>query len=244
MEKLEVRYRSDKGRKRDTNEDSVLVGEFEQGYLLAVADGVGGHAAVEVASRLVLIELEEFLKANQPWESPMDALRRAIDKANKETYLLAKENPAYDGMGSTLVAALVLAGKVLIANVGDSRAYLLGPETRQITRDHSLVQELVDKKIIRQADVWRHPQKNIITRVLGMEAESNPDLFQIDLAGEVLLLCSDGLTDAMKDEEIREIVAVSPDLETACVRLVTAADERGGKDNITVILAGNRQDAG
>jgi protein phosphatase len=77
-----------------------------------------------------------------------------------------------------------------------------------------------------------------------MEAESNPDLFQIDLAGEVLLLCSDGLTDAMKDEEIREIVAVSPDLETACVRLVTAADERGGKDNITVILAGNRQDAG
>jgi serine/threonine protein phosphatase PrpC len=244
MEKLEVCYRSDKGRKRDTNEDSVLVREFGQGYLLAVADGVGGHAAGEVASRLALIELEEFLKANQPWESPMDALRGAIDKANKEIYLLARENPAYGGMSSTLVAALVLAGTALIANVGDSRAYLLGPEIRQITKDHSLVQELLDKKIIRHADVWHHPQKNIITRVLGMEADAHPDLFQIDLVEEVLLLCSDGLTDVLKDEEIREIVAVSPDLEMACVGLITAANEKGGKDNITVILARERQDAG
>jgi serine/threonine protein phosphatase PrpC len=244
MEKLEVSYRSDKGRQRDTNEDSVLARELDQAYLLAVADGVGGHAAGEVASKLALIELEEFLKANQPWESATDVLRRAVQKANKEIYLLAQENAAYGGMGTTLVVALVFAGKALIANVGDSRAYLVGTGIRQITRDHSLVQELVEKKIIGQADVWHHPQKNIVTKVLGLKDEAYPDLFDIQLAGDVLLLCSDGLTDALTGDGIREIVAASPDLETACVGLTTAANERGGKDNTTVILARERQNDG
>lgn len=242
MKRLKVCYRSDKGRKRGGNEDSLLVKEFGEHYILAVADGLGGHSAGEVASRVAVIEIEEFLKANLTQQIPLEAMKKAmmkktIEKANREIYLLAKENPSYSGMCSTLVLAIVSRGSVWLANVGDSKAYLVGSSIRQITRDHSLVQELLDRKAINIEEAYNHPQRNIVTRVLGVGDEIEADYYFKPLGAEVLLLCSDGLTDALRDEEIREIVWTASDLEIACSKLIDVANERGGNDNITVILA-------
>jgi len=237
MNDLEVCYKTDTGRTRSANEDSLLAVKLGEVHLLAVADGLGGHAAGEVASRLALIEIHEFLKTNLAEGNLRDAMRGAIGKANREIFLLSKENPVYAGMGTTLVAALVFQNKALIANVGDSRAYMIGNEIQQITKDHSLVQELVERKVITEEEAFDHPQKNIVTRTLGMEGEVSPDLYEEELSGRLLLLCSDGLSDLLRDEEILETVAVSANLDEACDRLINLANEKSGIDNITVILA-------
>jgi serine/threonine protein phosphatase PrpC len=138
MEKLEVYYRTDKGRKTN-NEDSVLARQIGETYLLAVADGLGGQASGEVASKMALIELDEFFKAHLQSEPTKEIMTQAIGKANREIYLLSQENREYKGMGSTLVVALIYRDKALIANIGDSRAYWITDEINQITRDHSLV---------------------------------------------------------------------------------------------------------
>ncbi|MCL0080578.1 Stp1/IreP family PP2C-type Ser/Thr phosphatase [Dehalococcoidia bacterium] len=223
--------------KKSANEDSLLVVKLGEVYLLAVADGLGGHAAGEVASRLALIEIEEFLKTNLAEGNLRDAMQGAIAKANREICLLSKENPAYAGMGTTLVAALVFDNRALIANIGDSRAYLIGNGIRQITRDHSLVQELVDREVIAAEEAFDHPQRNIVTRTLGMESEVSPDFYDEELSGRLLLLCSDGLSDLLRDQEILETVVASPNLDEACTRLINRVNEKGGKDNITVVLA-------
>jgi serine/threonine protein phosphatase PrpC len=204
-------------------------------YWLLLTDW-GGHAAGEVASRMALIELEEFFKAH-PLESPQEILKGAIAKANKEIYRLAAENPEYHGMGTTLVTAVIVGGKVLIAGVGDSRAYLITDAIKQITRDHSLVQDMVEKGDIKKAEAWDHPQKNIVTQALGMADEVQPDFFEVDLGDRFLLLCSDGLTDALRDQKIKDVIVSSPDLEAACTRLIDSANDLGGRDNTSVILA-------
>ncbi len=240
MDNLEVCYKTDTGMKRASNEDSLLVVKLGEVHLLAVADGLGGHAAGEVASRLALIEIEEFLKTNLAEGNLRDAMQGAIAKANREIYLLSKENPSYAGMGTTVVAAIVFDNRALIANIGDSRAYLIGDGIRQITKDHSLVQELVDRKMITQEEAFNHPQSNIVTRTLGTESEVSPDFYEEELFGRLLLLCSDGLSDLLRDQEILETVVASPDLDEACTRLINRANEKGGKDNITVVLARGR----
>ncbi|MFQ5975420.1 MAG: Stp1/IreP family PP2C-type Ser/Thr phosphatase [Candidatus Hydrothermarchaeales archaeon] len=234
---LEVCSKTDIGKKRNINEDSFLTKRLGEFYILAVADGLGGHAAGEVASKIALIEIEEFLKANIGKQDLQKVMEAGISKANKEIYRLSKENPSYAEMRTTIVMAVVAEKNVLIANVGDSRAYLIGNTIGQVTKDHSLVQELLDKKIITVEEAFHHPQKNIVTKVLGGESEVKPDLYTIELDQNVLLLCSDGLTGSLRDEEIMEIVVDSKDIDNACAKLIDSANEKGGKDNITVILA-------
>lgn len=237
MGNLEVCCKTDVGKKRNANEDSLLAVSLGNAHLLAVADGLGGHAAGEVASRVALIEIEGFLRTSLPRENLRDAMKGAIAKANREIILLSKENPSYAGMGSTLVAAVVSQNKALIANVGDSRAYLIGDEIRWKTKDHSLVQELVDGNLITEEEAFNHPQKNIVTMTLGLENEVFPDFYDVELSGSILLLCSDGLSDSLRDEEIRKTIAASANLDEACTNLINLANDKGAADNITVILA-------
>lgn len=226
-------YKTDAG-KREKNEDSLLVRKLGEFYILAVADGLGGHAAGEVASKVALIEVEEHLKKSLSRENIKEAMRDAILKANSEIYRLSKENPEYSGMGTTLVLAVVFENKAVIANAGDSRAYLIGKDIRRITKDHSLVQELVDRKIITEQEAFNHPQKNVVTNAIGIEEDVRIDFYEVELEG-FLLLCSDGLSDFVRDEEIRDVVLNAEKPEDACERLVSIAKERGD-DNITVIL--------
>lgn len=237
MASLEVCCKTDVGKKRSINEDSLLAVQVEGMHVFAVADGLGGHAAGEVASRVATIEIQEFFKRNLTEGNHLSTMKEAIAKANREIYMLSQENPAYAGMGSTLVAAIVLHNKALIANVGDSRAYLVGSEMRRITKDHSLVQELVEKKVITEEEASNHPKKNIVTKTLGLESEVQPDFYEVELSGGTLLLCSDGLTDSLRDGEIRDTVAASTNLEEACSKLIDLANEKGASDNISVILA-------
>ena len=237
MRSLSVCGRSDQGVVRKNNEDSMLVSRIGDIYLLAVADGLGGRPAGDVASQMAIIELEATVKAFIGKLPEKELLSQAVAKANREIYLLSKENPEYKGMGTTLVAALVSADKAVIANTGDSRAYIIGEAIMQITRDHSLVQEMVEKGDISGDEALRNPQKNIVTRVLGTVQEANPDFFEVKLEGKTLLLCSDGLTNTLSNAEIQKLVNSLPDVETICDRLIAAANEKGSMDNLTIILA-------
>ncbi len=229
--------------KRENNEDSVLVKRLDDDvYLLAVADGLGGHSSGETASRLAVVELEEAVKkaVEEGITDFKTILQKAFEKAGREISRLGRENIELWDMGTTLVAALIKDGKGIVANVGDSRAYLLGSEIRQVTTDHSLVQELVDRKVISKEEAFQHPHRNIVTKVLeteNTEGEVQPDFYEVELSDNLLLLCSDGLSDVLKDEEIRDIVLKSSSLKEACDLLLNEALKKGGRDNITVILA-------
>jgi protein phosphatase len=231
---------TDKGGRKN-NEDvniATLLEHKNRLYLFAVADGVGGHAAGEVASTLAIKNLVETIKRESAavetmsLESMKKMLIKGFRKANEEICSQAKIEERYN-MGTTLVAALLDdEGRDVIANVGDSRAYLIGEEITRITKDHSYVQELVDRGVITQEEAAVHPQKNIVTKIIGME-DAEPDFFEIELGENTLLLCSDGLTDALSDEEIREVV-ISSKIEDVCKNLVESA-KPVSRDNITVI---------
>ena len=227
---------------RDNNEDALLTITLEHNnryYLFAVADGMGGHAAGEVASKIAITELKETIMkgfaATQAinLESMKQLLSMGFSKANEKISYEAKTVLEKRGMGTTLVAALLdCEGKGFVANIGDSRAYLAGIKIIRITKDHSYVQELVDKGIITQEEASVHPRKNIVTRIIGMEGVE-PDFFEIELGKNTLLLCSDGLTDSLSDEEIRDIIIYSK-IENICKNLVETAKSKS-RDNITVI---------
>ncbi len=232
---------TDKGG-RNNNEDALLTVTLEHNnkyYLIAVADGMGGHAAGEVASAIAVKELKETVKkgfaAMQTidLESMKHLLSMGFSKANEKISKEAKTIHKRFGMGTTLVAALLDSeGKGFVANVGDSRAYLVGDNIIGITKDHSYVRELVDKGIITQEEAAVHPRKNIVTRIIGMEGVE-PDFFEIELGKNTLLLCSDGLTDSLRDEEIMDIIIYSK-IENICKNLVEGAKPKS-HDNITVI---------
>lgn len=237
MSKLEVTFKTRKGSKRELNEDSLIVTKLDDGYLLAVADGLGGHAAGEVASRVTVTELVESLKLEPFGRELQNSIKTAILKANMAVYLLSRENPKYRGMASTLVAAAITARESLVANVGDSRAYLVGSKISKITKDHSLVQQMVDNWLISEAESFYHSQKNIITMSLGRREEIQPNFYDINLSGKTLLLCSDGLSDSLQDEEIGNIINSAINLDEACNSLLNAAEFKGATDDVTVILA-------
>ncbi len=236
---LQVCYKTDRGMVRPRNEDAVLVMELGPFYVLAVADGLGGHASGEVASRIAVDQIEQHLTESYGrGELPdKEAVVAAIAAANTRIRRVAEENPASQGMGSTLVTALVWGGKVLLANIGDSRAYRVGQGITRLTRDHSLVQEMVQHGLITEEDARGHPHRHVVTRALGMAETVSPDFYDIDLGDSTLLLCSDGLTDALGDSEIAGIVTGASSIEESCAQLVAAANAAGGRDNVTVILA-------
>jgi len=223
---------------RKTNEDSSLVCEELQ--LLAVADGMGGHQAGEVASRLALDTISDYLFENKGHidANPAGVLREALEEANQKIFRQAQQEPDYHGMGTTITAALLPPGKMCLAHVGDSRAYLIrGGDIRLVTDDHSLVNELIKNGGITEDEASRHPHRNVLTRAIGSSAGVDVDIYEeTTLPGDILLLCTDGLSNLLNPDEIREMVAAAPSLDGGAGNLVDQALARGGSDNITVVL--------
>jgi PPM family protein phosphatase len=224
--------RSDAGRKRRRNEDAYVIAP----PLFAVADGMGGAQAGEVAARLATAAFHEYHEADEL--QPEQRVGAIIQEANRRIYERARADTEVSGMGTTITAALVEGERVVIGHVGDSRAYRLrGGRLEQLTDDHSLVADLVRGGRISPEEAETHPQRSVITRALGTDAQVDVDSLAVDAEpGDVFLLCSDGLTTMLADEEILDIVGRGKSLEHAGKDLVKAANRRGGEDNITVVL--------
>ena len=233
---LELRYavRSDVGLLREGNEDSAYAGP----RLLAVADGMGGHAAGEVASALTIESMAQ-LDSVQPGGDMLAALSSAVIAANAKLQEKILANPAVEGMGTTLTALLWSDGHAAICHIGDSRGYLLRDgELYQITHDHTLVQSLVDEGRISADDVATHPQRSLLLRALDGRSAAEPDLSVHDSqAGDRYLLCSDGLSGVVSDETLRDTLATIEDPDAATRQLIELAIHGGGPDNITCIVA-------
>jgi protein phosphatase len=239
---------TDKGLLRPHNEDALLL--IDTHGVFAVADGMGGHAAGEVASHLAVEAIEETLakRTEQLEVSIPELLLQAVEDANQRIARQMDEHPECRGMGTTVVIAVVHGGHFWVAHVGDSRAYLLRDnELRQLTTDHSLVNELVRLGMLSREQAARDPRRNVVTRALGSGTVVVPDIQHEQLlAGDRILLCSDGLTTMLGDRTIRELLS-QPDLslDEICTRLVQAANDAGGEDNVTVVLVeleGPRED--
>lgn len=228
---------TDRGRLRPHNEDSLLV-EAERG-LFAVADGMGGHAAGEVASQLAVEAVRAALADVPRTESDMPArLRDAIDEANRRIAEQIERQPECRGMGTTLVVAISEGPRCWIGHVGDSRAYLVrGEQITQLTADHSFVNELVRLGMLSREQAARDPRRNVVTRALGSGAMVIPEIHEYRVEpGDLLLLCSDGLNTMLADERILEVVrGTAGSLDSVCAGLVAAANEAGGEDNISVV---------
>ncbi|MFB6228212.1 MAG: Stp1/IreP family PP2C-type Ser/Thr phosphatase [Halobacteriales archaeon] len=236
---MPVHATTDVGRIRDVNEDSVCHESFEKTELLAVADGMGGHSAGDIASQTALSALTESVtEAMESGETDgRSILATAIERANDVVRSAATGDPAKSNMGTTLVAALVGDGGVMIGNVGDSRAYRISQDRiEQVTVDQSLIQELVEQGLITEEEARTHPQRNVVSQALGTEESVDPDFYRISIEGATLLLCSDVLTDEVNDETVHEIVTSGRSLKGVGSALIKRAKANGGSDNISVVL--------
>ncbi len=232
---------TDIGRKRKLNQDYVFASEKPLGNLpnvFIVADGMGGHNAGDYASKYAVETMKEEIERSFE-KSPVKILGMAIETANDHIRKKAGEEEALSGMGTTVVAATCLGDKYLeVANVGDSRLYVVNDrKIEQITRDHSLVEEMVRLGGIDRASARSHPDKNIITRAVGAKDRVDVDFFHVELEpGDIVLMCSDGLTNMLEDKEIHMILSREVSVEERAEELVEAANQNGGKDNIAVII--------
>ncbi len=228
------------GKKRKLNQDFVYTSEQPVGSLpnvFIVADGMGGHKAGDYASKVTVETMvAEILKSEE--SKAVTIMEHAIRTANALIRKCAEESAELEGMGTTVVAATCEGNILRVANVGDSRLYIVNhKEIRQITRDHSLVEEMVRMGGIAREEARNHPDKNIITRAIGADDDVKPDFFTVKLdRGDIILMCTDGLTNMLEDEEIRMIMEGSRDMVEKAEELVKAANEKGGRDNISVIL--------
>ena len=235
---------TDQGRVRKQNQDacSYLQFELDDGTeILAavVCDGMGGAKAGNIASEMAVETFMEELRKDFYAPSVTDVqMLCAVKTANRLIYEKAQSDPDYEGMGTTLVAAVTDGSRVTVANVGDSRCYLIRDGSiLQLTKDHSVVEDMVDRGEIERADAWKHPRRNYITRALGAEEQVECDLFFRDLEpGDVLLLCSDGLSGVVNAQELLFEVVYGGELETAAERMVNIALERGAPDNVTALI--------
>jgi protein phosphatase len=231
---------SDVGIRRETNQDYMYTSEVAVGNLpnlFLVADGMGGHAAGDYASRFTVEKMTESVARSQ-FTEPVTVIKEAIAYANAQLIEEANADPAKQGMGTTLVTAVVKEGRLFAANVGDSRLYIVNRDgITQITRDHSLVEEMVRLGEMDKEDAKDHPDKNIITRAVGVLPEVSADFFEWELnPSDTILMCSDGLTNMVQDWEIRQIILGQRDIVEKAEKLVEAANNNGGRDNITVVL--------
>lgn len=229
----------DVGRCRDVNQDYIFLSEEPMGNLpnlFLVADGMGGHRAGDLASEYTVSRVCEAVTKSMQ-KIPFQILKGAFQYANQKLIEKAGESPAYAGMGTTLVAVTVQDDTAYVANVGDSRLYKIGGTIEQITEDHSLVEEMVRMGEISKEEARNHPEKNIITRAIGVSETVEPDYFDTKLEkGECLLLCSDGLSNMLEDAQIKEILDRRTNLRSGAEELVREANRNGGKDNIAVVL--------
>ena len=232
--------KTDIGKKRVQNQDSIFYTDNPIGplpNLYIVADGMGGHKAGDVASRTAIECVTEYIK-ECTLTNPVSVLKRAIIYANDKVLKMSLENDDYAGMGTTFVAAVVDDETLYVANLGDSRLYLIKDDITQITMDHSLVEELIRTGQLDRNKGRNHPEKNIITKALGISDQVAPDFFEVKLdKGDKLLLCSDGLTNMVEDDELYDIAAETPDIEAVADKMISRANYYGGKDNISVVLA-------
>lgn len=230
---------TDIGQKRQLNQDYIYRSEVPVGNLpnvFIVADGMGGHNAGDYASRLAVETVVEEIKASFE-RNPVKILNNAIGRANGQLRKRARENRAFSGMGTTIVAATCIGRYLEVANVGDSRLYVISDEIRQITEDHSLVEEMVRMGGLDREMARNHPDKNIITRAVGARRDVEVDFFNVELqTGDLVLLCSDGLTNMVDDEMICRILKGDGNLEDRVEELMRTANQNGGKDNISVIV--------
>lgn len=225
-----------RGRKRSSNEDAFGY-SIEHGIYL-VCDGMGGAAGGEIASSIAVEEVLRMVSERQP-ESPLPKIAEdAVEVANREIFSRAQRNPSLNGMGTTLVALLVEETRVWVLNIGDSRCYRLRDgRLEQLTLDHSLVEEQVRLGRMSPHEALQSPLRNVITRALGTQSGVTPDCFQFEVqAGDLFLLCSDGLTRELPDETIQSLLYGDASLEERAGGLVEAANRAGGRDNITCVL--------
>jgi serine/threonine protein phosphatase PrpC len=234
-----IKCKTDKGMLRGNNQDYVLSFRSSKYTLLIVADGMGGHNAGEIASKLSAITVRDFIFENYlSYEDKEELIRDAIIKSNKNIYLEQNVNEELRGMGTTTTCCLISGNDLYIGHVGDSRAYIINFEgIRKITVDHSFVQELIKNGSITEDEAQKHPQRNLITRAVGTEQNIVVDTKIEKIENkDIIMICSDGLTSYVNNEEICEIVL---NRKTEAVdELVQLANERGGSDNISVIIAG------
>ena len=230
---------TDIGKKRKLNQDYVYTSERPVGNLpnvFIVADGMGGHNAGDYASKFTVETMIQEI-TNSFEVNPEKILAKAIEVANEKLLAAAAGDENLEGMGTTVVAATCMGKYLRVANVGDSRLYVIGEKITQITRDHSLVEEMVRMGGLDRADARNHPDKNIITRAVGATSKVEVDFFNVELSEkDIVLMCSDGLTNMLEDEEIRMILNGQRDIVEKAEELVKAANLNGGKDNIAVVL--------
>ena len=233
---------TDIGRKRKLNQDNVYSCELTIGNLnnlFIVAEGMGGHKAGDYASAYTVKAIEREVEVCDD-RSPIKILREAITVANIEVYEKACSEPDFAGMGTTCVAATIEDDTLYVANVGDSRLYLIDRAITQVTKDHSLVAELVRKGSLDESQAKAHPDKNIITRAIGAASTIEIDFFEVELSpGDIILMCTDGLTNMVEDDEILRIVRTGVDVPEIAENLIKMANHNGGKDNIGVVIIEN-----
>jgi len=220
---------------RQKNEDSYAV--LPEQNLFAVADGMGGHQAGELASRLALKILSELVADLRPGEDCRQQLVQAVQEANRRVYELSRRDADKQGMGTTLTAVWIRDGVAHLAHIGDSRAYLIrDSELQLLTNDHSLVGELLRQGSLTPSEAQFHPSRHALTRALGVEAEVKVDSRSMSLnKNDLIFLCTDGLTNLVSDEEIKTVFAETGDLQEALAKLVQLCLERGAHDNITML---------
>lgn len=234
---LKVAGRSHTGKVRDHNEDTVLCIEGNP-WLILVADGMGGHNAGEVASGIAAQVVGDAVRAGV---CSIADIRKAVTDCNKQVFDRARSEDGCSGMGTTLVLACGDGNQVIVANVGDSRAYLYtkkGGTLRQITRDHSLIQELITAGRLTREEAEESPFKNVITRAIGTASMVAVDLFELELEkGDAVLVCSDGLSNEVSEHKIRDAMKKAKNPDAACEALIKLALNNGGRDNISVAVA-------
>ncbi|MBO4468225.1 MAG: Stp1/IreP family PP2C-type Ser/Thr phosphatase [Clostridia bacterium] len=232
--------KSDRGLKRDENQDSVYTGFLSDNSAFAVVcDGMGGVGGGSLASSVAVEEIVSYINKSytrrMSRDSVLSLMKNALTSANMRIYEKAKEDPEFDGMGTTAVILIVRNSFALICHVGDSRAYLISDKISQITRDHSVVQTLLENGKLTPDEAKSHPRKNIITRALGVEKEVLPDLTELHIEiGNTVLLCSDGLTNYVDESSIIKTFEDN-DISEVAEKLVDIANANGGGDNITVV---------
>ena len=236
---MKISSLTDIGNTREMNQDYLYSSEESVGKLpnlFLVADGMGGHKAGEFASRYVVEHIVRSIKGSKE-EEAVRILSESIETANRKLKEYADAHQQMRGMGTTIVAAVIQGRTLLVANVGDSRLYIVGDEITQVTQDHSLVQEMVRLGQMDPQSAKNHPDKNIITRAVGVSEKVKIDIFERHLrAGEYIILCSDGLTNMVEDSVILQILHGAGSLSDKAERLIELANKNGGKDNITVII--------
>lgn len=236
---MKIYAKTDVGRKREMNQDYVYVTDKPVGpfpNLLVVADGMGGHKAGDFASKYTVKVVHEELEKTE-LDKPEEILKSIVSVANHKLIQAAQSDVKLEGMGTTLVIATVIGNTLYFSNVGDSRLYLIGDKIKQLSKDHSLVEEMVRLGGIKAEEAKNHPDKNIITRAIGAKADVEVDFYEHRLKrGDIILMCTDGLSNMVEDEELFHIVQGGRDIVEAGQNLVNAAKENGGTDNIGIVL--------